>query len=164
MEHRTTAAERTLRKTAKTNQRLKKAYEEKNKLSHIARQQLFHISLKRRKEYRPETNERWLQIVTAAKANRKRQNEKLSESLGRISQYFPTIQKQQNIRSKQAGEYAPPNTVQRKITQLFPDKVHVGNRTNQTARRNLEGTTEGRTKHRKYKISRLTEFFKYKPG
>ena len=44
MEHGTTAEERSLRKIAKMNQRLKKAYDEKYKLSQISRQQLFHIS------------------------------------------------------------------------------------------------------------------------
>ena len=118
------AEERSLRKTAKMKKRLKKAYEEKHQLSQIARQQLFHISLKRRKEYRPEANVRWLQIVTAARKTRKRQNDKLSESLEKISQYFPTTRKSQNIHSKQADEYVPPNTVQQKLTQHFPGKVH----------------------------------------
>ena len=100
IEHGTTTEERSIPKIVKMNQRLKKTYDEKYKLSQIARKQLFHISFKRRKEYRPEVNARWLQIVTAARANCKRQNGKLSESLGKISQYFPTSQKSHKIQSK----------------------------------------------------------------
>ena len=73
----------------------------KNKLSHIARQQPFYINLSRRKECRPEANERWLKIVTAAKANCKRQNDKLYKSVGKNTQYFVTKQKpKNNVQSK----------------------------------------------------------------
>ena len=49
MEHGTTTEERSFCKITKLNERLVKAYQEKHKLSQVARQQLFRIPLKRRK-------------------------------------------------------------------------------------------------------------------
>ena len=91
MEHGTTKEERTLNAVARINLRIKTAYSKKYKVSQTARIQLFSIPHTRRIQYKLETNERWLDLVRAAVSNRQRQNDKLHESLSKITSYYVPI-------------------------------------------------------------------------
>ena len=81
MEHGTSEEERSLHKTARINVRLKRAYEKKGNLHFVSRNQLFNVPLSRHQQYTQYKNERWLELVEAAEKNRRRQKEKLNESL-----------------------------------------------------------------------------------
>ena len=88
MEHGATEEERLLHQPARMNEKLKRAFLKKSKVSEIARTQLFQIPQCRRQQYRLEANERWLDMVEVAIKNRQRQNDKLYKTLGRITLYY----------------------------------------------------------------------------
>ena len=107
MEHGTTEEERTLNAVARMNLRIKVAYSKKSKVSQTARIQLFPIPHTRRIQYKPETNEHWLDLVGAAVSNRQRQNDKLHESLSTITSYYVPIKNKNGKfqKSTQAGAF-----------------------------------------------------------
>ena len=108
MEHGTPEEEGSLHQTARINVRLKRAYETKGKLHFVSRNQLFNVPLRRRQQYTHYKNERWLELVEAAAKNRRRQKEKLNETLSTMTHFYT---KRNNdiilIRSKKAAEHVP---------------------------------------------------------
>ena len=70
-----------------------------------ARIQLFKIPLEQRKNYQLNTNERWLDIVRAAVANKSRHDEKNKSCQRTITTYLPV---QDNKRSSESSSTAKP--------------------------------------------------------
>ena len=99
MEHRATEEERSLHQTTRMNEKLNKAFLKKFKVSEIVRTQLFQIPQCHRHQYKLEANEQWLDMVEAAVKNRQRQNDKLYETLGRITLYYKQAHTQVNYKS-----------------------------------------------------------------
>ena len=94
----------------------KSGIQQKYKVSQSARTQLFSIPCTRRIQYKVETNERWLDIVDAAVRNRQRKNDRLHESLSRITNYYvSTKRKTQYKKSAQARLFESPTYKQNKI-------------------------------------------------
>ena len=164
MEHGTTEKERTLNAVARMNLRIKVAYSKKYKVSQTARTQLFSIPRTRRIQYKLETNERWLDLVGAAVSNRQRQNDKLHESLSKITSYY-VYKKNKNEKfrkSAQAGPFESPTYTQPTIGSYYNFPESERNPTpNKT--RNPDEFSRLRVEHRKIKSTRITSFFKLKP-
>ena len=164
MEHGTTEEERTLNAVARMNLRIKVAYSKKYKVSQTARIQLFSIPRTRRIQYKSETNERWLDLVRAAVSKRQRQNDKLHESLSKITSYYvPRENKNENLKkSTQARPFERPTYTQPTIGSYynFPESER-NTKSNKT--RNPEEFPQPRVEHRKTKNSRITTYFKLKP-
>ena len=70
------------------DEKLKRVFLKKFKVSEITRAQLFQIPQCRRQQYRLEANEQWLDMVEVVVKNCQRQNDKLYEALGRITAYY----------------------------------------------------------------------------
>ena len=120
MEHGTSEEERSLHQTARINVRLKRAYKTKGKLHFVSRNQLFNVALSRRQQYTHYKNERWLELVEAAAKNRRRQKEKLNETLSTMNHFYT---KRKNditlIRSKKAAEHEPQEYRQFKMINYY---------------------------------------------
>ena len=75
MEHGTTNDERARAQRSRMNARLKIAFLQKNKVSHLQQIQLFMIPLERSRQYKLIANERWQKSVEAEHQNKKRHDE-----------------------------------------------------------------------------------------
>ena len=132
MEHGTTEEERTLHAVARMNLRIKVAYTKKYKVSQAARTQLFSIPRTRRIQYKVETNKRWLDLVDSAVSSRQRQNDRLHESLSRITNYYVLKERKTKYKkSAQAGLFESPTYKQNKLGTYY-DKTERTVRNSET--------------------------------
>ena len=164
MEHGTTEEERTLNAVARMNLRIKEAYSQQHKISQTARTQLFSIPRTRRIHYKPATNERWLELVSAAVCNRKRQNEKLHESLRKITSFYvPKKHKNEYYqKSKQARSFQSPTYTQLTIRSYYNTQESERNKT-PNKKQKSEHLPQLRVEQRKTKNPRITTFFNRRP-
>ena len=164
MEHGTTDEERALHAEARMNLRIKVAYSKKYKVSQTARTQLFSIPRTRRIQYNLKTNERWLDLVSAAVSNRQRQNDKLHESLSKITSYYVPKQykKWKTRNSTQARPYQRPLYTQTTIRSYY--KLPGSAKTTKSVEiQNPEEHSQPRIEHQKTTTARITTYFKLKP-
>ena len=130
MEHGTTDEERSRAKRSRMNARLKIAYSKKNKISPAQQIQLFTIPLERRRQYKINANERWLESVEAARRNKSRHDEKQSKRDRNIHLYFKCSiskkrQRKEKIHSTTASPYIRP--IQRQSTLVVETKIRIAN-------------------------------------
>ena len=154
MEHCTTKEERSLHKIARMNERFKRAYLKKHKVSEGVRIQLFQIPQSRQQQYRPESNKRQLDLVESAAKNKQQQIDKLHKSLGRITNFYKQVYRVvPYMKSTQSREQLKSSNSYKKIStrtmgqnsippQIFPLTQIV---------------------HRKFMNSHITSYFKQKP-
>ena len=130
MEHGTTDEERSRAKRSRMNARLKIAYAKKNKISLAQQIQLFAIPLERRRQYKINANERWLESVEAARRNKSRHDEKQKNRDRNILLFFKcSISKKRHrkekIHSTTASPYIRPS--QKQATLTVEKKTRIAN-------------------------------------
>ena len=155
MEHGTTATARTKYATERMNAQLTTVYSQKKSVSIAWRIQLFQIPLEKRKKYRIHTNERWLEMISSAVANKHRNNEKSKRCQRTIKNFLP-VRKDGNIstNSSTTEPHIHRKYVQGNLKHLYTDLVH-------TPRNNISPQIQN-VIHRKAKYTRITAFFKLK--
>ena len=114
MEHGTKDEERSQAQRSRMKARLKIAYSKKNKVSPSQQIQLFNIPLEGRRQYKSRANERWLELVEAARRNKARHDEKQEKKDRNINVFFKcTIskkrQRKEKIYSTTASPYIRPS-------------------------------------------------------
>ena len=165
MEHGTSEEERSLHKLARMNERLQKAYEKKHKLHFVSRNQLFQVPLVRRQQYTLYKNERWLELVEAVRNNRRREVEKLNESLSTIGHYYDKKpQVTTYIRSTKAAKHEPQEYKQNNISKFYKTTRHESKPRKQQESTPTQIVPKVQIQHQKFKNARITTFFKIKPG
>ena len=165
MEHGTSEEERSLHKTARINVRIKRAYEKKGNLHFVSRNQLFNVPLSRRQQYTQYKNERWLELVEAAEKNRRRQKEKLNETMNTMNHYY---KKQKNditlTRSTKAAEHEPQEYRQGKMINYYERNLRARICSTTQESIHIRNVPTVQIQHRKFKNARITAHFKIKPG
>ena len=156
MEHGTTEEARTSYATERMEAQLTEVYKQKHTVSIAARIQLFRIPLGRRKKYKIKSNERWLDMVRAAVANKRRHDEKNKKCQRIITTFLPVQSKKRTSEnSTTAKPYVP-----RKYVQSSLEHFHVN-----PVQKKERGRTQPQPQnvtHRKVKYARITAFFKAK--
>ena len=112
------------------NARLKIAYAKKNKISPAQQIQLFTIPLERRRQYKINANERWLESVEAARRNKTHHEEKQKKRDRNIHLFFKCSiskkrQRQEKIHSTTALPYVRP--IHRQPTLVVEKKTRIAN-------------------------------------
>ena len=155
MEHGTTKDARTQYATERMDAQLTDVYKKKHSVSLAARIQLFRIPLGRRKQYNLKSNERWLDMVRAAVANKRRHDEKNKKCQRTITTFLPVRDRRSSESSSTAKPYVP-----RKYVQCSLDHFHVS--PVQRIERDRTQPKPQNVNHRKVKHARITAFFKVK--
>ena len=159
MEHGTTENARSKYVMERMNAQLDEAYKQKKLTSIAARIQLFKIFLERRKNYRLNTNKRWLDMVRAAVANKSRHNEKNGKCQYNIKTFLLARREKRTYEnSSTAKPYFPWKYVKGNLTHLYVNPVRK-NKTRASTNPQAQNVI-----HRKVKFARITAFFKIKDG
>ena len=154
MEHGTTEDAQILYATGRMEAQLTEMYKNKKSVSLAARIQLFKIPLNKRKRYIIQSNKRWLEMVRAAVANKKRHDEKNNRCQRSILTFLLVRRdKRTSAKSTTAQPHVPRKYFQGNLEHLYVNPVQPieGSRTNPFVTNVI---------HRKVRYAIITAFFK----